>query len=706
MPEPVPAPFTSVFRTLETQNQKLRRNRPSVSCTACQKRKLRCDRRQPCSACEKRGHQAACSFRPSRSNGDSINNDVTKQDVLSRLSKLEDMVREFADGSGEDGTKGVPAPKGWHAKDTANALPHDYEADDATVYYGSTSWAALVESIHDIQSVLESDFHHQPVFQEHDVVFGDVAPVNIGVIVSCMPPQTEADRLVSACFGSQLVAMPFLHEHHFQRQYEAFWESPSSTSILWISILFSVFSIGATISLTKEKSMVPPTSMFVPEYHGYTEMAARCLLSGQYNQAKIYSVEAILAHICSRSLSADNSHSDSILWSLHGLAVRIGQRRGYHRNPQIAKRQNTPFNTEMRRRAWFSIRSFDLAFSSQHGLPPIVHEEDCDVNIPRHLMDGDFDESCVELPPERSSTDPTPMLFYVQKAKLFPTFDRISRRALGVKPSTAELVMELSAALDTWHESIPPCLAYQPIISAAPADTNCTIMHRILLELMYLRSKGFLHCPYLVCTKGLCREPARSMDLCRDAAMQILHIQLQVDQATLPGGKLYDDRQIILKLTLEDFLNATIFLGVDLTQTKDISFDERQARIGAVRTSYDIWLKSSHESSDAKFACRTLQAILQQINPSFQSEVPLGGHSSTVSRHSGTDESSGAIFETNGTIDHMGDEDFFSEQDKDFEDFPSFGSLVAGMEPYSWNSIAQLHQNAWMDVAFPSNRQY
>ena len=78
----------------------------------------------------------------------------------------------------------------------------------------------------------------------------------------------------------------------------------------------------------------------------------------------------------------------------------------------------------------------------------MVHEGDCDVEIPTNLTDDDFDEDCVELPPGRPSTDPILILFYIHKAKVFPTLRRINRCALDVRSSTLEQAMELSKALD------------------------------------------------------------------------------------------------------------------------------------------------------------------------------------------------------------------------------------------------------------------
>lgn len=549
MPDRVPAPFTTVFRASETH--KVKRNRQTVSCTPCQKRKLRCDRRRPCGACEKRGHQAACHFTPSGNDGENGGN---RQEVLSRLTKLEEMVRGLADSSRQNDSVRTRN----EAADGINASRQVSNTDDATVYYGPTSWAALVESIHDIQSVLEAEA--PPPIQDPDIVFGDLAPVSIVDIINCLPLRRDSDRFISAFFSSKFVAIPFLHTHHFRRRYDVFWESPSSTNILWVSILFSVLSIGAMISRTKDPCMS------VAEPQVYMAMAARCLVSGQYTQAKVHSVEAILAHAHSRNVLRKDS--DPILWSLYGLAVRVAQRRGYHRNTQNARLKVAPFDAEMRRRVWFTIRSYDLLFSSQHGMPPMVHETDCDVEIPTNLTDDDFDEDCVELPPGRPFTDPIPILSYIHKAKLFPILRRINRRALGVKSSTLEKAMELSEALNEWHESIPPCLTYRPIKTTAFADANYTIMHRIMLELMYLRSRGFLYCPYLNSTTGLCRERAKSMDLCRDASLRIIDIHLEVDQETQPGGRLYDDRYMISSLTLNDFLNAAMFVCVDLTETK------------------------------------------------------------------------------------------------------------------------------------------
>ncbi|KFA53598.1 hypothetical protein S40293_07500 [Stachybotrys chartarum IBT 40293] len=668
MPNAVPEPFRGVFRASDSHRAK--RNRAAVSCTACQKRKSRCDRQHPCGACEKRGHRSACHFVPSKHGEESSSG--SKRELLSRLTQLEDLVKGMAEDPRRHDT--VPAPAAAAVGD--DATPPATNSEDTTVYYGPTSWAALVESIHGIQSALEAEPAPPP--KDPDVVFGDLAPVTVDDIVSCLPTRRDCDRIISAYFNSKFVALPFLHVHHFRRRYEAFWESPSSTNLLWVSILFSVLAIGTMIVRNKEPFVAMPMATTEPRV--YMVMAARCLVSGHYIQAKVYSVEAILAHAHSRNLTKKDS--DPTLWSLYGLAVRIAQQRGYHRNPRNAKLRISPFDAEMRRRVWFTVQSFDLLFSFQHGMPPMVHEGDCDVEKPINLSDDDFDEDCHELPPARPSTDPTPILSYICKADLLPTLRRINRRALGIKTSAFEQANELAAELEQWHESMPPYVTYRPISETAFTDANYTIMHRIMLELMYLMSRAVLYCPYLNSAEEQRRQGATMTNICRDAALRIIDIHLEVDRESQPGGRIYEDRYMVTSLTLNDFLNAAMIICVDLVETRHASNEDREARVNILRKSYRVWLDRCDESNDAKFACQVLRAILNRVEGSPQSTTSNGDQSLTSGSTVGAsqvEEAYGLALDNNywGT-------DLHAQACVDLDNLPTFDAFFTNTETLNW----------------------
>ncbi|THU96215.1 hypothetical protein K435DRAFT_778669 [Dendrothele bispora CBS 962.96] len=44
------------------QPNKKKRRRQALSCTECKRRKIKCDRKQPCSPCTRRGEQAKCQW--------------------------------------------------------------------------------------------------------------------------------------------------------------------------------------------------------------------------------------------------------------------------------------------------------------------------------------------------------------------------------------------------------------------------------------------------------------------------------------------------------------------------------------------------------------------------------------------------------------------------------------------------------------------
>jgi hypothetical protein len=633
--------------------------------------------------------------------------------VLSRLTKLEEMVKGLADGS-QSGQDGSSAAKGGAG---TNGDGHGLPPDDNTVYHGPTSWAALVESIHNIQSALEAEDNVEEDFigaspeQVQDVVFGDLTPVTVEDMLGCLPPRQVTDKLVAAYFESKFVAVLFIHTHHFRRRYDAFWESPASSNILWVSILFSVVSVGATIAQIKEIPLPSPGIISAPQT--YMAMAARCLVAGKYLQAKAFSVEALLAHAHSRNIRGKDS--DSELWSIYGVAVRVAQRRGYHRDPEAASLELSPFDAEMRRRIWCMIQSYDLLFSFQQGMPPMIHESDCDVALPTNLTDDDFDEDTAELPPPRSTADPNPAMPYIYKGQFLPILRRIICRALGVKVPSYPQVLEIASDMDAWHDAIPPCMKFRSIRESAFGDSNHTIMHRTMLELVYQTARCILYCPFLNPTRGKCNELSQSMAVCRDAATRIMHIHLEVDRETKRGGRMYEDRYMITSLALTDFLNAAMILCVDITSTEEhdeyvlhlrkclyYSIDRpefadripsqegREMRINLLRDAYQSYVERSFESQDAAFATKVLRAILKRVgSPSSASSgnqsLPLGHtpvHMMLSQQRNGEHAAKGSTVLMQDPLDGV--------QHLNFDELPPLDGIFNNSEPFDWVSLSLL----------------
>ncbi|KJZ79638.1 hypothetical protein HIM_01107 [Hirsutella minnesotensis 3608] len=647
--------FTSVFRA--TDAGRIKRNRSALSCMACQRRKSKCDRRQPCGACERRGGSVACQY----------GGEGGRKEVQLRLSRLEEMVKGLAKAKTAQQKTATGDGLDLQHATTLTAIHQDGTHDEAGEdYHGATSWTALIDSIRGIRSLLSTAGEEQDTMEFKaggegpDLLFGDSSSLSMDDVLASLPTRQESDRLVSTYFNAKFLAVPFLHTHQFRRLYEGFWAEPASVSFLWISILFSVLAAGASIARIKDPALAERPSVAEPP--AYLARAAQCLVTGGYLKAGRWSVEAVLLYAHCRTL--ERADADSALWSVYGLVVRLAQRRGYHRDPTRIGVAVSPFEAEMRRRAWFIIQSSDLLMSMQHGMPPLVDDA----------------------------------------SRLCRIMRRVVRLALSTTPQTHAQTRDLHAALEQWHQALPACLRIRPIRDTAFTDANHTIMQRLMLEIMYLKALCVLHRPYLVgpaADAHLALGPGQddaesrlraSREVCRRAARRLLELHIDVDAETAPGRRMYEDRYMMTSMTYDHFLLAAMVLCLDLSESVDHSPDDRASLVQMLRAIHAIWSARSAASADARHASRVLSAILGRVDgapsPSSRSDLPtLAPHSPASSQNPGAHAS--------------------SRYDVELGETPFLDGLLDGPEGVDWVSIDHfLRAEQSISAPFPDGMSY
>ncbi|KAM5344238.1 hypothetical protein ACJ41O_012775 [Fusarium nematophilum] len=553
--------YTTVFRA--TQPRRTRRNRPAVSCSSCRARKSKCDRQQPCGACQKRGEGNACRFEAA-----SVRTPIVagRHEIRKELGQMQDVLQTLL---GQHEPHFVPDGAAVISRSGLAQNPIASESA-ARSSNGTKPWKDLSASIKRIQGALDSEdtvgtSAPAPGPQAPDVVFGYLSPATIPDVLEALPSRQAADRIIAAYFNAKYVAVPFLHTHQFRRQYEAFWESPATTNLLWVSILFSIFTTGAMV--VTAKGIYTPPSQARCDSEACVAMSARCLLAGEYLKAEEFSVEALVMHAHSRYIRQGNS--DATLSSLYGLAVRLAQRRGYHRGSVDLPFGVTPFEAEMRRRVWFVIQHYDVLFSFEQGLPPLIHEDVCLSDHPTNIADDEFDEDTPYLSP-RPETESQPILACVYQSRLLPILRRIIRHTLGFKPCSYSDAVLLSSELEAWYASIPPCLRVRPIRNTSFTDPNHTVMHRIMLELMYTMGKSILYRPFLDLTRPLDPQCNMALNICRRMAMRSVGVYVEVDREMQIGGRLHEDRYISSSLTTNDFFIATMLEPIEFADCPDL----------------------------------------------------------------------------------------------------------------------------------------
>ncbi len=568
---------------------------------------MKCDRQQPCERCVKSGEANFCEYAPraarkpraeSKSHPDARqkHDHVSRPALQVRLQKLEDMVnglvftaRESAlesppsseqkndsethsdfssppsvpGPSGPPGLSGPPGPSG-------RLGPATQMADSS--YVGTTHWASILESIHDIRGLIESEpdlppspspppqSWHPWIADSPDLVFGRLGSITHEQAVARLPSRNRTDQLVLLYFRSRFTAAPYIHTTKFQREYDGFWKDFSSVSLLWISCLASILVVACSICTARREDVNKDTELTSVE--SLSCLAAECLVAGNYLSGQPYSVEALMLH---NYTEMQNTKDVSLaLWAKFGLLARLAQRMGYHRDPKYLANV-TPFEGEIRRRLWFFIETFDVLFSFSLGIPPVIRDDECDTDSPGNLYDSDFDENTMVLPPPRPASEPTQILYLSYKSRLCRLLRQVIRYSMAIRPVPYEDILTLDEELHRFRNQIPPSLQIRPIRSYSFTDTTPDIIHRLMLEMIYLKSLCVLHRPYLNREKDNPKYNV-SRNTCRDAALRILELHAEYEEEGRPGGRLFDDKYMLSSLNLHDFLIASMILCLDLTE--------------------------------------------------------------------------------------------------------------------------------------------
>lgn len=92
--------------------------------------------------------------------------------------------------------------------------------------------------------------------------------------------------------------------------------------------------------------------------------------------------------------------SPRFVWMMTGLAIRMAQSLGLHRDgshfPQL-----TPFEVEIRRRVWWGLCFLDVRSSEDQGMDYTIVPSSFDTKFPLNLHDTDINTETKETPPER-----------------------------------------------------------------------------------------------------------------------------------------------------------------------------------------------------------------------------------------------------------------------------------------------------------------
>lgn len=445
------------------------------------------------------------------------------------------------------------------------------------------------------------------------------------------PPKQTADILVSRYFNTYDPGIHIIHGPTFQKEYDRHWMNPNDTPVIWLGLVFAMMCI-ALQSYTRAGDEPP-------EYRGrswamsseYRDYTAQCLAAADITSPITNMLETMILHTYADYARSRDAQAGMLVST--GIVVRLAMRMGLHRDsgpyPGI-----TVFQGEMRRRVWAAIRSMDLLFSSQAGLPPVVRPRDTNTEIPRNIFDDELFEDMSLLPPSRPEEEATPTLFLINRTRLIYKLGEAIELTEVLTCASYEEVMKLDNQARDLHDKVSPHLKIRSMDESA-RDPSTLIMQRFTLDLLYLKIMVVLHRKFISASRVNPRF-SYSRRACIDASMKLLQHQATLHRECQPGGRLRNVKWFISSLTTVDFLLAAMIVSSDLYHTArqerqgrrestDMYYwseDRRNEMIDAIETAVSIWDGLKENSMEAYKAHATLSVMLGQLKSSSSSRSP------------------------------------------------------------------------------------
>ncbi|KAF2754981.1 hypothetical protein EJ05DRAFT_467985 [Pseudovirgaria hyperparasitica] len=422
------------------------------SCVTCRKRKVKCDKRNPCGNCTKA--RIECIF-PSPGRAPRKARKPPDAELLERLRKLESVVQNL--GAQVDDETSPTQPKVEEDKEGFNLMrkvadaPGQHQRADVvksngvsssadltvpglearfgrlvvtegkTRYINTSFWANLNSEVEDLKEIFDEATDDEEDYPS--------------------PSSNSTSSHQNFIFGFSSSNVDMIPLHPLPRMIPKYWSLFKENVDALVKVLH-IPTIEPTILDTANGLASLPKGlealMFTIYYGAATSLsAADCIQQlGEPRDTLLRRYRFGLEQALARAHFLDSQeiivlqafviflillrrNDDArIIWTLTGLVVRIAQTIGLHRDGTHFSL--TPFEIEMRRRLWWQVCILDARSSEDHGSDPTISEAQFDTQMPLNVNDADLYPEMRELPESRKGfTEMTFCIIRFEVANMF-----------------------------------------------------------------------------------------------------------------------------------------------------------------------------------------------------------------------------------------------------------------------------------------------
>ncbi|KAJ5142791.1 uncharacterized protein N7515_001578 [Penicillium bovifimosum] len=416
----------------------------SRSCVTCRRRKVRCNKRSPCSNCTKAGID--CIF-PPPGRAPRKSKRPPDAELLTRLRRLEGVIDHLRSGGATDSAPAV-SPQAtssatgsstaksettgsasasveqtpevkcpFEESDPKKPAPNKFENEFGRLvidegksrYVSNQLWASLGDEIEELQDILdhsssEEDNADSPESAQsgsHDGFLFGMYSLSRS-LREFHPPTPKVSLLWEIYRENVAPLITIVHRPTARNLFVEAAQRPDSLDKNSEALVFSMY-LSCIISLKPDDCLLhfgEDRASAVKRYRFATEQAlARAGLLN--TQSLVLLQAAVLFLVCVR-----REDDSKFVWSMTSVVLRLSQSLGLHRDGTNFALK--PFETEMRRRLWWHISLLDVRSSEDHGTDPLINENMYDTRLPLNVNDDDLSPDMVEPPKEREGcTDNT-----------------------------------------------------------------------------------------------------------------------------------------------------------------------------------------------------------------------------------------------------------------------------------------------------------
>ena len=419
--EPAESEFASTPATSVASTGNLR----PYACQLCQRRKVRCDRREPCAACTK--SRADCVFKPPaptrrrpRKSPEAI--------LLTKLRRYEDILKK-------NGVR-IDPPKGETDLSqtveemtiskqncaTVNHEPSDQVSVKSSIerhrkeapgkgeiimkngktrYLENPLWKQLSDDFMDASEIL-------PVSSEDEDTESGASPYTMDPqggdlllgystggmdLIHQHPNPYQGFRLWQAFLDNVNPLTKIIHAPTMQQEFLEATGNLDNVSRAMEALMFAIYSSAVYSMDSAECELITGESQSVMLTRMQCATRDALIRAGLLKSSNLMVLQAFMLFL----MSMRHRYDSHTLWMLAGVATRLAQRIGLHRDGLDLKLP--PFETEMRRRLWWSIivmeaRAGEFCDVGQFGIRNMTWT----TQLPLNINDSSLYKSMVELP--------------------------------------------------------------------------------------------------------------------------------------------------------------------------------------------------------------------------------------------------------------------------------------------------------------------